>query len=393
MNGNTSNQEPCLGVFISNQEQFDLQKSGTRIQFYCSQCNSLCSIKISCGVSVRAKQRRLLCKSCGYRMTCIETYGVDNPNKSKEVRNKIKETCLKRYGVEYSGQADITKQHIKESNLRKYGVECSFQSETVKNKIKETFIERYGVEYAQQSKQIQETTKRNNLAKYGTESVMRVEDFKTKQKQTCLEKFGVENVFQADWCKEKLKETNLKKYGVCYPMQSDDVQLKSRQSCIERYGVPYSSMNKSVMQKIISSKYERYGTCSVKYLYEYDNEKFDSSWELAFYVYNRDNGATINRCPYSIPYYYNEVEHHYEPDFEVDGLLYEIKGDHFLRNGSLTNPFNDNENGLANAKYECCIAHNVIFISEKEIQPYLDYVNQKYGKDFLKSCKIQKSQD
>ena len=32
--------------------------------------------------------------------TCIKKYGVSNPNKSKEVRNKTKETCLKRYGVE-----------------------------------------------------------------------------------------------------------------------------------------------------------------------------------------------------------------------------------------------------------------------------------------------------
>lgn len=95
---NNSIQEPSLGIFIQNQEQFDSQRQGTRIQFNCVQCGCLCSIKVSSSVSARAKQRRLLCRSCGYKMTCIETYGVDNPNKSENVRNKIKETCLKRYG-------------------------------------------------------------------------------------------------------------------------------------------------------------------------------------------------------------------------------------------------------------------------------------------------------
>lgn len=388
MNESTSNQEPCLGVFISNQEQFDLQKSGTRIQFYCSQCNDLCSIKISCGIPVRAKQRRLLCKSCGSKMTCMENYGVDNPNKSKEVRSKIKETCLIRYGVEYPGQAEITKQHIKESNLKKYGVECSFQSETVKNKIKETLIERYGVEYSQQSKQIQETTKRNNLAKYGTESVMRVEDFKTKQKQSCIEKYGVENVFQSEQIKNKIKQSNLERHGVEYPMQSEDIREKSRQTCIEHYGVPHVSMCKDIIEKSINTKIKRYGTCSVKYNYIYDGVKFDSSWELVFYTYKKDVGKNIIRSNKRIEYYYGSELHYYEPDFEIDGVLYEVKGSQFMKDGELINPFDKELNSLAEAKLKCCKANNVVFVLEKEIMYMMNYVLSKYGNDFIEKCKV-----
>lgn len=38
------------------------------------------------------------------KITFLRKYGVTNPNKTKEVRDKIKKTNLERYGVEYSSQ-------------------------------------------------------------------------------------------------------------------------------------------------------------------------------------------------------------------------------------------------------------------------------------------------
>ena len=40
------------------------------------------------------------------KQTCLERYGVDNPMKSKKIREKSKQTCLKRYGVENITQSE-----------------------------------------------------------------------------------------------------------------------------------------------------------------------------------------------------------------------------------------------------------------------------------------------
>lgn len=42
------------------------------------------------------------------------------------------------------------------------------------------------------------------------------------------------------------------------------------------------------------------------------------------------------------------------------------------------------------AKYECMIKNNVKIISDEEIKPILDYINEKYGKNYLKQFKYEK---
>ena len=38
------------------------------------------------------------CSTEKKRKTFIDNYGVDNPNRSEEIRNKTKKTCLEKYG-------------------------------------------------------------------------------------------------------------------------------------------------------------------------------------------------------------------------------------------------------------------------------------------------------
>ena len=52
----------------------------------------------------------------------IDKYGVDNPSKSEEVKNKYKQTCLEKYGVDNPYKSDWVKTKIKQSCLEKYGV-------------------------------------------------------------------------------------------------------------------------------------------------------------------------------------------------------------------------------------------------------------------------------
>ena len=75
----------------------------------------------------------------------------------------------------------------------------------------------------------------------------------------------------------------------------------------------------------------------------YRGIKCDSSYELAFVVYNIDLGKTVCRCTEKFPYYYNGKKHLYYPDFIVDDTIYEIK-----------NYYNDLVEAKANS-----IPHNV----------------------------------
>ena len=122
--------------------------------------------------------------------------------------------------------------------------------------------------------------------------------------------------------------------------------------------------------------------------YLYDNIQFDSSWELYFIIYQLRFRHNVIKEPLELFYTYEGKEHSYYPDFEVDGQLYEIKGDMFFKDGRMINPFDKSQNGLFNAKYQCGLKNNVIFIKESDMTPIIEYVNNKYTKNFVPLFKI-----
>lgn len=112
---------------------------------------------------------------------------------------------------------------------------------------------------------------------------------------------------------------------------------------------------------------------------------FDSSWELYFYIYKKDKNFNIIREPGKIEYYVNGKQYYYYPDFEVNGQLYEIKGDHFFdESGQLINPYSTKiDEGKMAAKLLCMKCHNVIILKEVGLKDCFEYVNLKYGKDYI----------
>ena len=73
------------------------------------------------------------------------------PNCSEE---KKKQTCLQRYGVEYVQQSKEIRQKKEKTNLKKYGTKCSFQNKDVQEKYKNTCLEKYGVDSTNKVKEI-----------------------------------------------------------------------------------------------------------------------------------------------------------------------------------------------------------------------------------------------
>lgn len=94
----------------------------------------------------------------------------------------------------------------------------------------------------------------------------------------------------------------------------------------------------------------------------------DSSWELAYVIYCRDHGIKIERNRQSFEYYFEGKKRKYIPDFLVSDRLVEIKG-------------------YVTKQWKAKLAHlnhPIEVLYEKEMQPILEYVTQKYGHDFLR---------
>ena len=98
----------------------------------------------------------------------------------------------------------------------------------------------------------------------------------------------------------------------------------------------------------------------------------DSSWELAWVIYNIDHNIIFKRNLDGFEYEYNNQIRRYYPDFIVNNTYYEIKG---RRN--FVGMDNENQEKIKQFKY------NLIVLYEKDIKPYLTYVIDKYGKDYV----------
>jgi predicted nucleic acid-binding Zn ribbon protein len=97
----------------------------------------------------------------------------------------------------------------------------------------------------------------------------------------------------------------------------------------------------------------------------------DSSWELAYVIYNLEHNIKFYRYDGYFEYEWNNQKLKYYPDFMLeDGTLVEIKGyesDQWLSKlKSVPNEF------------------KIIVLTENDIKPYIKYATEKYGKDYIK---------
>ena len=102
----------------------------------------------------------------------------------------------------------------------------------------------------------------------------------------------------------------------------------------------------------------------------------DSSYELAYVVYCLDHGVKIKRNNKKFPYFFNNKKFNYIPDFIIEGYEYtyvEIKGYMDKKNEAKINQF----------------PHKLKVFIDEEMNKFLDYVINKYGKDFIKMYEIK----
>lgn len=95
----------------------------------------------------------------------------------------------------------------------------------------------------------------------------------------------------------------------------------------------------------------------------------DSSWELAFVIYNIDNNIKFERNKIGYDYLYKEKKHKYYPDYIISNVLHEIKG---------------YETDKDKEKYKGVKDISLKILYKKDIQHMINYVTFKYGNDYIK---------
>jgi hypothetical protein len=111
----------------------------------------------------------------------------------------------------------------------------------------------------------------------------------------------------------------------------------------------------------------------------YDGVYFHSSWELAFYVYNKENTTSkiVRNTKTIITYVYDGRPRRYIPDFIVDGKLVEIKS---YLHGDRDNIKFEQTKDLVEYKFG------------ENLQVEFNYCKQKYGIKFWEKLYAQVAQ-
>lgn len=254
---------------------------------------------------------------------------------------------FKSYYENHSNTQCVQKYNISKARLLKYLSNNNIKLHSKSENTTFTNLERYGCTNVMSSQQV----KAKVIERYGGSSPFCLKEVRDKRDRTVKEKYGVDNVFQIPAFIEWNKQNQINTYG----------------------GVGWLS---SYQQHL----YNRY---------KYDEKYFDSSWELALWIYAKDHDESIVREPIRLLYKFEDKDHIYIPDFKYKGELIEIKGDHFFRGGKMICPYDRNLDELFNAKYQCMLANNIKIMRYNDIKFALNYCKEKYNKvNWKKDFKI-----
>lgn len=234
-----------------------------------------------------------------------------------------------------------------------------------------TCQEKYNCDNYRQTQEYKDSYQKTCIKKYNKESVNQVEDIKQKKIKTNLEKTGYKWPLLNPEVLNKIDETNFKRYGTKeVHFGSEYCVNKSKETCKNRYGVEYPLQNKEIQEK-----------CKRKYFY--NNTYFDSSYELAYYIWLQDNNIDFEYHTIILEYKIENDTHYYFPDFKVNNELIELKGTHLINEqGILIEP---STKKLLIEKTQCLKDNKVKIITDCSEQ--LSYVKNKYGIDFISSCR------
>ena len=293
--------------------------------------------------------------------TCVALYGGSTPLKSAAVRAKSATTKLEKYG----DPTFNNKEKATQTNLKKYGVVSTAQLEEVKEKSRKTKKEKYEDEYY------------NN---------------REKSAETCQERFGGNAPSSDPAVLKKIQSTMRANFGVKHPSQSKECQDRAKKALQEKFGVDNAMQNSNICNKSVQTRFRRYGSFINFRLYDCDSFVFDSTYELAYYIFLRDRKIPFNLKPAPLSYCDETGKsHNYYPDFLVEGRYVEIKGEYYIdEDGILVHPLTRKK---LIEKTQCMRNNNVLILLRKDLTEVFSYVEMTYGKNYLKSLMRETKND
>ena len=145
----------------------------------------------------------------------------------------------------------------KQIYLEKYGVDNPFKSEQIKDKIRHVLNDKYGVDHPSKSKVFQENKVKTSLQKYGTKHPNQSDRVKHKIEQTNLNKYGVKHFLSAHIAREKIQSTFNERYGVSSFTETNVFKQKRKKTMIERYGTEHALCSKQCLKKLLVTYQEK----------------------------------------------------------------------------------------------------------------------------------------
>lgn len=345
---------------ILNETERDLllAKKGFKykpVHVLCKKCNSLL---LSCPKKLLLPEN-WFCRKCKISIT--------KQKKTKEEKDKIQE---KR----------------KQTTLARYGVDNVFKAQCIKDKTKNTLKELYDITNAQQLQTRKGYIKKAEKSKTAIKELKQIDLEQHQQfiEQSIKTKWDTRTQEDRARILAKRIETNRKKYGTDFAQQSKSVQNKYKENSLRKYGTDHPQQSFTVRQKVEATFRKKYGSNHPNACFEYENLTFDSSWELAVWIWAIDNKKSIKREPCKIVYEYGSKQHIYYPDFEIEGQLIELKGPQFFdQNGKMINPFNRAGDNLMEAKHQAALANGVKFWQYEDLKDIFKYIKTTYTWDYI----------
>ena len=321
----------------------------------------------------------------------FNTIGIYNKTKEdpkllQEILDYYKTHSLNQTGKHFNCHRETIKQILLENNIPAHS------EQELTNITRKDNLEKFGAEWPMQSKEIMEKSKQTCRENYGTDHYLQTEECIENTKKICLERYGVTNVNKIPEIRQRIEQTNIEKYGSKSALGNDKIREQSKLTSLAKYGTENPMQNKEIQNKAKDTLFKLYGVRHTpQQNFIYNNIYFDSFPELCFYLYHTQNNINIKHEPIGIIYYFNNKEHTYYPDFQVDNQLYEIKGQQFLKeDGTWQCPFDHSKDALFEAKHKCAIQHNVKILYNAEYKKYIDWFNENgYKKEDFKFNKFK----
>jgi len=228
------------------------------------------------------------CVVISRKNTCIDKYGVDNPKKSKEIKDKEQYKIKEKWdGKHYMHNNDV-KAKFNSTMDDRYGVKWAQQSNLISKKSISTFSHNTDRE------DIIRTRANSNKDKSLDEKKLIDE----KKKKTLEENWGSISLFN-DYRNEKIKESSMKKWGVDHHFKANTIAKKR----IDSYNnTQMKSLIDSLPKEVsfISKKQNNNNTDTVfKLVCETCDKHFSINRQLMWFRINSNSGVCVYCNPIS----------------------------------------------------------------------------------------------